>query len=189
MLQLKTYRGFSLVELLVVISIIGILASVVIGSIDQARTSAKNAVVKQEIGLIAEAVGSISLGRPIESITGSWCSACACRDREGDGDSGDLRTVDSSSSAGSQACKQNWENALQNIAAESSVISDVEGLARDPWGSPYMIDENELEYNNPASANYNPCRMDSLRSAGKDGVYNTDDDYELRLPPRTATCF
>lgn len=47
-MQSKT-KGFTLVELLVVIAIIGILSSIVIGSLNGARTKGNDAVVKAEL--------------------------------------------------------------------------------------------------------------------------------------------
>lgn len=47
--QLKTKKGFTLIELMVVVSIIGMLASVVLAALSSARNQAKLAAVKQEM--------------------------------------------------------------------------------------------------------------------------------------------
>lgn len=177
----KTSFGFTLIELLVVVSIIGMLASVVLASLSDARNSAQYAAVKQEMRLIEQSlVIAGGAGQPIGEVTGSWCTMCTCRDRYGGGS--DLRTVDDSSSSGSQSCIQRWEDALEAIAGQSVMLSDVEGLKRDPWGSPYLLDENELE------PDYTPCRVDWLRSAGADGIMSTPDDYVIQLPFRSGQC-
>jgi prepilin-type N-terminal cleavage/methylation domain-containing protein len=49
-------RGFTLIELILVVAIIGVLASIVIASFASARTSAKVARTQQELKQLAEAM-------------------------------------------------------------------------------------------------------------------------------------
>ncbi len=77
-------RAFTLVELLVVISIIGLLSTIAIVSMSGARDKARLASGQQLNGQIARTIG--------DALTGSWsfdeCSGATVSDRSGNGNTG-----------------------------------------------------------------------------------------------------
>lgn len=168
--------GFTLIELLVVISIIGLLASATLAQLARARDGAMYAVAKQDMRMISNGfVATDNVSIAIKDITGSGCSNCVCRVANG------APTVLSQATDAS-TCVTRWRTSITNIAAQTPLINDVESLIRDPWGSPYLLDENELEFV------ANPCRRDYLTTAGADRVWGTSDDFSIALPFRTIVC-
>lgn len=166
-LKAKKKGGFTLIELLVVISIIGLLSSAVLASLNSSRVKANYARVQVELNqFIKTAV--IAQGESIKTlkdITGSGCSSCDCRGR-------DIRNISESDS-----CYTKWINVLTTIQnATAGTVSGIDRMMRDPWGSPYCLDENEREFG-PAD-----CRLDSIRSAGPDGILYTGDDLGYVIP-------
>lgn len=124
-------KGFTLIELLVVVAIIGLLSSIVLASLNTARTKAKVARAQTEMRQITQAIiiAQGERGRPLISFApASNCGQCYCADI---------------TSAG---CLNNWTTALSQIqTATNGAVSGLSGFAKDPWGNPYQIDANQSE--------------------------------------------
>lgn len=174
---MRPRRAFTLVELLVVIAIISMLSSVILSTLNTARTKAGYAAAKQSMYQIQKAISVAQgeSGKTLMQITGSGCSDCnVCRTGI------DLRNI-----APSNGCYAAWINDIATVqTASNGYTTALTSITRDPWGSPYTIDENEGEQVN------NPCIQDALRTVGPDGVWGTSDDYIIALPfsGNTAAC-
>ncbi len=157
-------KGFTLIELLVVIAIVGILATIVMSSLGSARTKAKSARAlsdMRQIGTIV-AAAQISSSNNLYEITGSDASLDSCV----------------SGGVTSAACASDWQTAIDLIYFEYDASADPSVYYEDPWGNPYLLDENE------GVSSVTPCIVDTLASAGPDGVYalGTGDDVLIVLP-------
>jgi len=161
-------RGFTLIELLVVIAIIGVLSSVVLIAVQTARNKAMTVGAQADMKKIAEAIVMAQgvTGKVLLNITGSGCSSCSgCRDG-----------LSHISDAGT--CYTRWSTSMNaiNTASENYLGSTVTGLLRDPWGSPYSLDENEKEAGSCAN-------HDLLSSMGPNGVFGDSDDVPGPMIP------
>mgnify|MGYP001616556751 CR=1 FL=1 len=147
--------GFTLVELLVVISIISLLSSIVFASVNSARNKARYARARAELNQFVKtaAIAQGEVGKRLQDITGSGCSDCVCRNR----DNRNISVTDS--------CYTQWLNALTRIQqATGGAVQGLDQMTRDPWGSPYTLDENERE------GGATDCRLDTIRSNGPNGI-------------------
>lgn len=132
----KKHSGFTIVELLIVIVIIGILAAITVVAYNGIQQRGKNQQASSDLANLAKAIhlARINESKVLKDITGSACTAC-----------------------GSQAT---YELTLDRIGTAAGVnLSALK--AGNPWGSRYGIDENELE----SMTVNNGCNRDSI-SAG-----------------------
>jgi prepilin-type N-terminal cleavage/methylation domain-containing protein len=170
--QVRPAVGFTLVELLVVIAVIGLLSTISILAMNNSRHQAKVARVKADMNQFMKAV-AIAQGesnKALMQITGSGCSICHGLCGGIYGGSRDLRNVPES-----DTCYVRWITDLNQIeAAAGGIAVGVNKITRDPWGSPYLLDENECE----GGGGYS----DTIRTAGPDGVYPSGDDIWFYVP-------
>jgi len=158
-------KGFTLIELLIVVSIIGLLSSIILASLNSARTNAKYARVQVELNQFIKMaiIAQGESGKPLIQITNTSCSDCVCRGRN-------IKNIPTSDS-----CYIGWVNALNAIQnATAGTISGINQMTRDPWGSPYGLDENEGESGS--------CLYDTIRSAGPNGILYDSDDQGYTVP-------
>lgn len=132
-MKFRTDNGFTLIELMVVIAIIGLLASVILINLNSAQNRAKKARARAEMIQIIRAA---DLARTLSNttlmgVTGNNCSACG-----GNPEPAMLAS-------------------LQAISTKSGVPNIV-NLRNDPWGGKYYLDENEGEINSQ------DCRRDVM---------------------------
>lgn len=166
-------QAFTMIELLVVIVLLSILSGVLLTVINPTfiKDTANYAVAEEEMRKFTEAVqiAQMESGKVLGQITGNYCSACAGGCHYGSG----------SIPAG---CISLWLQALERVSVATGGLVDLSALETDPWGNPYILDENELEPGHP------PCRLDSIKTAGPDGLYGTSDDRTFNIPFSSLQC-
>ena len=159
---MRNGRGFTLIEILVVIAIIGILASVVLSSVNLAREKAKVAKAKGELNQIRKALAGL------ENDSGEWPNH---------------KPPDLIEPGG--ANNEVWD---LNLPAGGLVATDgnfpnwqgpyIKQIPLDPWGNGYFFD---TDYDTDPGAGQTWVAV--IGSFGPNGVgqnvYDSDDIYLL----------
>lgn len=167
---LRRNNAFTLLEIVIVLGIIGVLATVGAASFRSTIDDTRISRAETDLEDLKKSVESsrVKSGQLFGQITGNYCSFCnAC--------TGDLRNVPDS-----HTCMVRWMNIVNRVSAAG--YGDITDYVRDPWGSPYVVDENDGEYVS------NPCRQDWIRSVGPDGIFLTGDDIIIYLATYHPSC-
>ncbi|MEN9622135.1 MAG: hypothetical protein RLZZ67_569 [Candidatus Parcubacteria bacterium] len=154
-------KGFTLIELLVVVSIISLLSSIVLAALNSARQKAQISRARQELVQFAKVVmiAQGEAGKTLLGMTGNNCSDCGCR-----------TGLSLKNDVG--VCYTAWLADIAAVQANTNGIAvGITNMTRDPWGSPYAIDENQGEGGAPGCSS-----LDGLRSVGPNGIWGDGDD-------------
>ncbi len=160
--MLKTNRGFTLVELLIVIVVIGILSALILNTFSGVQNRARVAAATHDLAALNRALTVVK-----QNEAGSLTLTQV---------TGNLRTFYSCYTAGlpinklpkTHQCWLDYYSFIDKISDDTGV--PLEDFRKgDPWGGPYLIDENEGEadYGGPTPE----ClRQDWVASAGPNGI-------------------
>lgn len=157
----KFSRGFTLVEILVVMAVVAILAGVILRGVLGSTDKAKSGRAKSEIGQISNII------QQIEVDTGCWPKAPAelvCKTpylvEEGaiDNEIWDLNDLAVGVVGDSDGAFPNWQGPYMQV------------VHNDPWGNPYFFD---TDYDIDPTAGENWAAV--LGSFGSNGVQDEND--------------
>lgn len=167
---LKNQDGFSLIELMMVVGIVGLLSAIAVPSMKLMSDRAKISAAKSQMALAVSTAEIIHLSNKtvIEAIIEVYPASAGC--------------THCLQGASGHSDPATWTNISAGDA--SWRVLGYPSTPIDPWGRPWVMDENQGEYGP------DDCRFDSLFSAGPDGIWEgvgggdqaLGDDVIVRLP-------
>jgi prepilin-type N-terminal cleavage/methylation domain-containing protein len=172
-------QGFSIVELMVVVSIMAILSTIGLVVFQGLQDSAKKAKVKRDFRSMQNAVEQmrITQQRTLAQITTDQCLPLT------------NRLCTNVSSTGAWAAENCYK---KNVLTDTTCQTDLKNawakvnsspLPTDPWGNLYLFDENEYE----GGGRDNCWHTDRFFSAGPDHIFDqscitSTDDITYAVP-------
>ncbi len=167
-MNIHKHLGFTILELLIVVTIIGVLATIVLTSLGSSRDKAREARAYIELNQLRSTVAGAQINVSQTLL--------AMNSPAGNGTFDSCPTsTNLASLSSSHACVADWRAAIDTIIANHEPSQDSSAFYEDAWGSPYLLDENEDEI--PA----NRCRRDTITSVGSDKIAFTADDITVVL--------
>ena len=165
--------GFTIIELLIVIIVIAILATLVITAYNGVQTKAADVQHKDDQATIYKAilVARENTGKTLMQFTGSGCSNCGCLNY--------TPTTEPKDQPKSSPCWTAYYNDINTISAAAGINLDSlkDGDAR---GNPaFLFDENEGEQSS------DPCRAENVAWWSGNGVGVTG---QKRIPFSLPQC-
>lgn len=154
----RSKKGFTLIELMVVMALMAVLATLIIGAITIARKSAKYAEARKEMSDIRSVFENFLIKKkelpPTKgslSSNGDYCDYCRI-------------------AAGTPS---NWVDLLTYLKGLGYMDeAAVTRYSTDPWGNPYAYDDNYgQQYGDPV-----PATRSLLCTTGPDGTVGNGDD-------------
>jgi len=130
-------KGFTIVELLIVIVIIAVLAALAVGSFNGIKDRGNKSKIEADLTMLQKAITAARVAEgevATRFITNSTATAANCVNT--------LASVDLADKTAAASCWASYDSAMDKISTASNM--NIRGLV-DPWGRPYFLDENEKE--------------------------------------------